>query len=170
MIKSFKIELRQGYIFRELKKRKVEVSEEELSEKVKEIQKCIKPATVYDSFNPAIFQKKIDFGKSVAFSLFAVTLGKEVEALEKSDIVEASLMDGLEVAKHFVLKLVQIEAEQEHCELLEVIKVEPQKVFENQKILNTIEFSKVDIKYEAETVSPEYTRFFAVGWVLKRKR
>ena len=95
MIKNFRITLRQGYILRDLKKKKFEISEEQISEKLKEIHSYLKPATVYETFNPVVFGKKIDFGKSVAVTLFAVTLGKEVETLDKNEILDAALKDGL---------------------------------------------------------------------------
>lgn len=172
MIKNFRINLRQGYIFRDVKKKKnaAEISEERLSEKLKEIHSHLKPATVYETFNPAVFGKKIDFGKSVAVSLFAGTLGKEVETLCKNEILDAALKDGLEVCKNFVLKLIQIEAEQEHCELLEPTGVEPAAVFENQKILSKMDFSKIGIKFESAVLFPANTKFFVVGWILKKKK
>jgi len=171
MIKNFKIALRQGYIFRDLKKKKMVVdNENELSEKIKEIQNNIKPATVYETFNPAVFGEKIDSGKSIAATLFAVTLGKEVETLYKNEILDTSLKDGLEAAKNFVLKLIQKEAEEERCELLEPIAVEPAVVFENQKNLSKMDFSKIGIKFESGILSPANTKFFAVGWLLKKKK
>lgn len=170
MIRNFKIVLRQGYIFWDLKKKKFEISEEGLSEKIKEIQKSIKPATIYETFNPAIFGKKINFGKSIAVSLFAVTLGSEIETLEKNGILDAALKDGIEVTKNFVLKLIHLEAEEEHCELLEPVAVESSIIFENQKILSKIDFSKIDVKFKTGVLTPVNTKFFVVGWLLKKKK
>jgi len=170
MIKNFKINLRQGYIFRDLKKKKFEISEQQLSKKLKEIHSHLKPATVYETFNPAVFGKKIDFGKSVAVSLFAITMGSAAETLEKNEIFEAALKDGIEVAKNFVFKLIHIEAEKEHCELLEPTEVEPSIIFENQKILSKIDFSKIGIKFEDVGLTPVNTKFFVIGWLLKKKK
>jgi hypothetical protein len=170
LIKNFKINLRQGYIFRELKKRKIDISEEDLTEKLKKIQNLIKSATVYDSLKPDVFRGSFDIGKSVCVSLIAVTLGKDVESLDKNEVVEVSLNDGLGVAQNFVLKLVQIESEEEHCELTEPFEIEPQKVFENQKILKTMDFSKISIKYEGNLMFPVNTKFYGVNWLLKKKK
>lgn len=170
LIKNFRIALRQGYIFRELKKRKIEIPEEELPQKLNEIQACIKPATAYETFNPAVFGKKLDFGKSVAATLFAVTLGNEIETLSKNEILDASVKDGLEVCKNFVLKLIRTEAEEEHCELLEPAQIEPAIIFENQKISSKMDFSKIEIKFESGILSPIYTKFFIVDWLLKKKK
>lgn len=170
LIKNFRITLRQGYIFRDLKKKKTDISEQQLSEKLKEIHSHLKPATIYETFNPAVFGKKIDFGKSVAATLFAITLGSEVETLEKNEIIDAALKDGIEVAKIFVFKLIHIESEEEHCELLEPTEVEPSVIFENPKILSKMDFSKVGIKFESGGLSPIYTKFFVVGWLLKKKK
>jgi len=170
LIKNFKIALRQGYIFWDLKKKKIDISEEELSQKLKEIQLCIKPATVYETFNPTVFGKKLDFGKSVAITFFAVTLCKEVETLDKNKITDAALKDGMEVCKNFVLKLIQIETEEEHCELLEPTEVEPSIIFGNQKVLSKIDFTKIGIKFELGNLTPVSTKFFAVGWLLKKKK
>jgi len=162
--------LRQGYVFRDLKKKKIDISEEELSQKLKEIQNNIKLATVYETFNPAVFGKKIDFGKSVAVSLFAITLGSEIETLDKNEILDTSLKDGLEVAKNFVLKLIQKEAEEEHCELLEPTEVDPSIIFANQKVLSKMDFSKIGIKFESGGLTPVNTKFFVLGWTLKKKK
>lgn len=171
MIKNFKVNLRQGYIFRELKKRKIAAGpEEEFTEKLKEIQSRIKPATVYDSFKPEIFRSHFDAGKALVVSLFAVTLGNAVETPEKNEITDASLKDGLDVAKNFVTKLIQIEAEEEHCELMEPVEMEPEKIFKNQKILKTLDFSKIDIKFQDNVISPENTKFFTINWILKKKK
>ena len=170
MIKNFKINLRQGYVFREVKKKKIEISEEELSQKLKEIQSCIKPATVYETFSPAVFGKKIDFGKSIAATLFAITLGKEIETLCKNEILDASVKDGLEVCKNFILKLIYLEAEEEHCELLETTEVESSIISENQKILQKMDFSKIGIKFESGGLIPVSTKFFVIGWLLKKKK
>jgi len=170
MIKNFKINLRQGYIFRDLKKKKTDISENELSERLKEIHSHLKPATIYETFNLAVFGKKIDFGKSVAVSLFAGTLGKEVETLCRNEILDAALKDGLDVCKNFVLKLIQIESEQEHCELVEPTEVEPSIIFENTKILSKMDFSKIGVKFESGILTPVNTKFFVIGWVLKKKK
>lgn len=170
MIKNFRIALRQGYIFRDLKKRKFEISEQELSAKIEEIQKQIKSSTVYETFNPAVFGKKFDFGKSVAVTLFAVTFGKEVESLHKNEIFDVVLKDWLEVAKNFIFKLIQLEAEKEHCELLEPIEVEPSIIFGNRKILSKMDFSKINVKFESGVLSPINTKFFVIRWLLKRKK
>ena len=170
MIKNFRITLRQGYILRDLKKKKFEISEEQISEKLKEIHSYLKPATVYETFNPVVFGKKIDFGKSVAVTLFAVTLGKEVETLDKNEILDASFKDGLEVCKNFVLKLIQIESEEEHCELLEPTEVESAVIFENPKILSKMDFSKIGIKFESDGLTPVNTKFFVIGWLLKKRK
>ncbi len=170
LIKNFRIALRQGYIFRDLKKKKFEISEEQLSEKLKEIHLHLKSATVYETFNPAVFGKKIDFGKSVAATLFAITLGSIVETLEKNEILDTSLRDGCEVIKNFVLKLIQKEAEEEHCELLEPTEVEPSIIFANQKILSKMDFSKIGIKFESGGLTPVNTKFYVVGWLLKKKK
>ncbi|MBI5573966.1 MAG: hypothetical protein HY919_05370 [Elusimicrobia bacterium] len=170
LIKNFRIALRRGYVFRDLKKKKIEISEEELSRKLKEIHSHLKSATVYETFNPAVFGKKTDFGKSIAVTLFAVTLGKEIETLCKNEILDASVKDGLEVCKNFILKLIQIEAEEEHCELLEPTEVEPTIVFENQKILSKMDFSKIGIKFESGNLAPVNTKLFVIGWLLKKKK
>ncbi|MFH0948603.1 MAG: hypothetical protein V1833_06385, partial [Elusimicrobiota bacterium] len=107
LIKNFKVILRQGYVFRELKRKKVQISENEQTQKLTEIQQKIISATIYETFNTAVFGKKIELGKSISVSLFAVTLGKEIETLPKDEIIEASVKDGLEVAKNFALKLIQ---------------------------------------------------------------
>ncbi|HAM39046.1 MAG: hypothetical protein A2474_00910 [Elusimicrobia bacterium RIFOXYC2_FULL_34_12] len=170
LIKNFKINLRQGYIFRDLKKQKFDISEDLLSEKLNEIQKNIKPATVYDSFKPDVFRGYFDLGKSIAVSLFTVTLGKDVELLEKNEIIKSSLSDGLDVAKCFTIKLIEIEAEKEHCEIVEPLEIEPPKIFENYKILKSMDFSKIGVRFEYNKISPEYTKFFACNWLLRKKK
>jgi hypothetical protein len=154
-----------------LKKKKnvVDISEEQIFDKLKEIHPRLNPATVYETFNPAVFGKKIDFGKSVAVSLFAITTGSAAETLEKNEILDAALKDILEVAKIFVFKLIQIESGEEHCELLEPTEVEPSIIFVNQKILSKIDFSKIGIKFESGVLTPVNTKFFVVGWLLKKK-
>ncbi|MEW6557348.1 MAG: hypothetical protein AB1349_08335 [Elusimicrobiota bacterium] len=205
LIKNFRIALRQGYIFRDIKKkkkmqglvpiligtskpealhnnvaensfsvkrseRKIELPEQALSEKLKEIQNNIKPATIYETFNPAVFGKKIDFGKSIAVTVFAVTLGTEIELLKKNEILDAALKDGFEVTKNFTAKLIQLEAEEEHCELMEPMEIEPSLIFENKKILAKLDFLKIDIKFGKDVLIPGNTKFFAIGWLLKRKK
>ncbi|MDO8735247.1 MAG: hypothetical protein Q7K21_08845, partial [Elusimicrobiota bacterium] len=100
----------------------------------------------------------------------AVTLGNEVESLEKNEILDTSLKDCIEVAKNFVLKLIQKEAEEEHCELLEPTGVEPSIIFANPKILSKIDFSKIGIKFESSILSPANTKFFVIGWLLNKKK
>ncbi|MBN1385004.1 MAG: hypothetical protein JW983_09015 [Elusimicrobia bacterium] len=170
MIKSFKINLRQGYILRGLKKRKIDITEEVLAEKLGEIQGLIKPATIYDTLKPEVFRGCCEAGKSIAVSFLAVTLGKDVETLEKNEITMLSLTDGLEIAQGFVMKLLQIEAEDERCNLAEAVELEPRKVFENQKLLKTIDFSKLDVSFSDNIVSPENTKFFTVNWSLRKKK
>ena len=170
LIKNFKINLRHGYILRDLRKLKIEVSEDDVISKSDELQKIFKSGTLYDSFKPEIFRDYSDFGKSVTVTLFAVTLGVEVEKLEKDAITEAALKDGLEVGKTFALKLIEMEAENEDCELTDSAEIEPQKIFENEKVLKTIDFSKIDIKFEAGILSPVYTKFYCVGWLPKKKK
>ncbi|OGS45987.1 MAG: hypothetical protein A2539_06645 [Elusimicrobia bacterium RIFOXYD2_FULL_34_15] len=170
LIRNFKINLRQGYIFRELKKRKIDISEEILAEKIKEIQKNIKPATVYDSFKPDVFRGYFELGKSIAISLSSITLGKDVESLEKNEITDVSLKDGLDVARHFIFKLIEMEAEEEHCEVTEPIEIDSPKIFENYKILKEVDFSKIGVKFEYNKIFPEYTKFFAINWLLKKKK
>ena len=170
MIKNFKIVLRQGYILRSLRKTDKAITEQELSDRISEIQKHLKPATIYDTLAPALFKKSEEFGKAVAISLFAVTLGEEVESLEKTEILSVSLKDGLEAAKTFVLKLIQLEAEEEHCEILEPVEVGPEVIFENKKILSKIDFAKIGIKFESGILKPENTKFMLAGWLVKKRK
>ncbi|MFH1540312.1 MAG: hypothetical protein ABID79_00415 [Elusimicrobiota bacterium] len=167
VIKNFKIILRQGYIFRDLKKRGIEISKEQLFEKLNKIQAHIKSATVYETFNPDIFRKKINFGKPVVVSLFVVTVGNVVETIEKDEIFTTAIKDALFVAKNFILKLIQKEAEEDHCGLTEIIEVEPSYIFENRKILAVMDFSKIGVKFENGIALPENTKFFVVGQILK---
>ena len=77
-IKNFRLELRRGYIERELRKNKQEISAEELKTRIQEIQSVARPATVYATFPADIFKtgecmKKAEYVSIVALVLIGIS-------------------------------------------------------------------------------------------------
>jgi len=169
-IKNFKIDLRQGYILRELKKRKISISEEELYEKIKSVQDAILPATIYYTFSSSDVAGIIDRGDAVSVSVYAVTLGKKLDAIASDEVTGIIIDDAIDIAANFVKKLIQIEAEDDRCELLEPVEIPPAAVFSNSKLCEVMEFSKIDILFDNGRIAPQRTKFFSIGWLLKKRR
>jgi len=169
-IKNFKIDQRQGYILRELKKRNISISEEELYEKIKEVQDAVLPATIYDTFSSTDPSGIIDCGDAVSISVFAVTLGKNLDVIASGEITGVIIDDAMDASVNFVKKLIQIEAEEDHCELLEPVEMPPDSVYSNSKLCKAMEFSKIDIQFDNGRVLPKSTRFYSIGWLLKKRK
>ena len=169
-IKNFKVDLRQGYILRELKKRGLAVSEEDLYEKIRVVQDAISPATIYDTFSSSGPEKIIDSGGAVSVSVFAVTLGKKLDAVPQDEITGVIIADAMDASINFVKKLLLIEAEVEHCELLDIAEMPPAAVSSNKKLCDAMEFHKIDLDFDGGRVSPSYTKFYSVGWLLKKRK
>lgn len=169
-IKNFKITLRQGYILRELKKRGISISEEDLYEKIKAVQDALAPATIYDTFSSSDPAGIINCGASVSVSIYAVTLGKKLDAVPADEVTSIIIGDAMAASVNFVKKLVQIEAEKDRCELLDAVEMPFADVFSNSKLCEAMEFLKIDVSFDGGRISPGYTQFYSIGWLLKKKK
>jgi hypothetical protein len=169
-IKNFKIELRKGYILRELKKRGIVVTEDELCGKMETLAGLIKPATVYETFKPEDVVSIWAGPVSVSVSIFAVTLGMPQQEAASDGVDEAILKDAMDASVGFVEKLLRMEADKENCDLTELVAAAPTAVAEVPAVMAELNFPRISVSVEGGAMSPKHTRLCAVGWILRRKR
>ncbi|OQA89692.1 MAG: hypothetical protein BWY26_01589 [Elusimicrobia bacterium ADurb.Bin231] len=168
-IKNFRLELRRGYIERELRKNKQEVPAEELKTRIQEIQSVALPATVYATFSADIFKTGECVKKAEYVSIVALVLNGISDELPKDDIYRAIIKDAFDFSIDLIIKLIEIEASKEECDLSSPEEVSPENLFSVKEVCDNIKFSKIGISYSEGVLSPAMTKFFKVYWLSKRK-
>jgi len=169
-IKNFKIDLRRGYIQRELRKKNPDSSVEDMEKRIEETQQGFQPATVYETFPSCVLDKVQGMEKAVSVSVIALTLGDIAATVPKDDIYDAIIKDAFDFSLDFVIKLITIESEKEECELSCPAEFLPDKVFSVPAISDSMEFSKIGICFSEGKLSPVLTKIFGVGWFPKKKK
>jgi hypothetical protein len=183
-IKNFKVNLRIKEILRVIKKlNNISDVSLELEEIVKRgyrvYSKFLHPAVVYDTFSKESFpllEKHAMLSKYVAFSVFFITIGNDIEEEYKlnatafgehtSILVFAIAVDALEQARNFVQRLIMNEAKDESCEISRAEELD-NTVY--GKFARIIPIEKINVKILSGELDPKYSTCGLLYWIPSKK-
>lgn len=197
-IKKFKIPIYHYDIYRKAKKYKIDIenshikNQEGLKEFTSIIASAIEPATVFDYIkndSPLWQAIKIE-NKQFAATLGLFTLGKKLdekinsltEDIEK-ELAKISAEVFINTGINIISELVNEEAKKDGFEISKPVYLYTLNNHEEEKnqkleitkdllneILIKLEAEKIGVTLENETLIPNWTTVFTIGWFSKKKR
>lgn len=185
-IKRFKINIRTREVLRLLKNTTRIVPDARIEEQVRQesvrVQKCISPAALYET-HPAdkIPQELIISPPSnwVAASLFIITIGAGMEAEiaaaaqagdeEKSAVLHAIALEGLEQSCNFVHRLIIEEGKDESCEVTRDMALTALPA--EEKVFSLMPPDRIGVRLTGENMfEPRYSLCALSYWSPVKKR
>lgn len=180
-IKKFKIKINPWFVEQRLKSQDFKQASPEIkkiiSEKIKEVESSLLPATVYETFKPEEILPLITSAElesslknCVALSLFVVTLGVEPrfkEEISYFNIYQAVIQSAAEQAAHFVYRLINEEAKKENHILGPRIDISSEKKV--REILELLDVKRIGVILSNDFKIQSSMRVELVPWLVKKR-